>query len=102
MKKTILSLALMCIAFSSIGRQKPPFHIILTDEDTTSYYKYTWTAKHYIDILKSMNVKYKKPEGFKEVPGVECFHSIPKLKYMLRCLTNELYANDGHFLSAKT
>lgn len=102
MKKTILSFAIIFITFSSIGRQKPPFHIILTDEDTTGYYKYTWMAKHYIDILKSMNVKYEKPGSFKEAPEAECFHPISKLKYMLRCLTNELYANDGHFFPAKT
>jgi len=52
-----------------------------------------------IDILKSMRLRYQKPKGFKEVPGIDCFDSNPKLKYILSCAGNQLHSNDEQFLA---
>ena len=58
-----------------------------------------WMPQYHIDILKSMKLTYKKPDGFTEVPGTECFKFIPKLKLILTCAGNQLHSEDGQFIA---
>ncbi len=89
----------MFVTSGGFCQQKPRFHVILIGQDTTNLYKYKWMAKYFVDVLKSIKLDYKKPDGFKEVPGWDCFDSIPKLHLILSCANNQLYADDGHFMA---
>lgn len=99
MKKIISTSFLTFIVFGGLCQQKPHYYITIIGEDTTGFYQYKWLPKHHIDILKSMKLRYTKPKGFQEVPGSECFDSIPRLHQILTCLVGQLYANDSHFIA---
>ncbi|MFT3949026.1 MAG: hypothetical protein QM763_18825 [Agriterribacter sp.] len=53
--------------------------------DTTA-----WIAMEDINLLKTNNISFKKPDEFTEVRGFECFKDNPKLEVMLSCAGYQL------------
>jgi hypothetical protein len=51
-----------------------------------------------IDIIKSMNLEYKKPLGFDQVSSPECFKSYPNLERIITCAYNQLRSADQQFI----
>lgn len=99
MKLIMITFTLTFTALGGFGQQKNKFHITIYGQDTSQSYKYTWMPKHDVDILKTMKLRYQKPKDFKEVPGTDCFDSIPKLMQIISCAGNQLHSNDEHFLA---
>ena len=58
-----------------------------------------WMGPHYAEILKTMKLTYKKPVGFSEVMGVECFKNNPKLERIITCAGHQLHSNDEQFIA---
>lgn len=96
--KCLIFLALFCLSQESFCQAQ----VYLIGDTSKPVDKSVGLDRYYIDILKSMKLTYKKPDGFKEVPGMECFNKMKKpnrLAIMLSCESNQLYADDEHFTS---
>ena len=59
----------------------------------------SWMDKYYVNTLKTMKIDYNRPSGFDEISGKECFDSIPALKDLISCVSNQLHSNDGQFIA---
>jgi hypothetical protein len=58
-----------------------------------------WMPEQHVEVLRSMKLTYKKPAGFMEVPGWDCFKEIPKLELIITCAGNQLHAADSQFIA---
>ncbi len=80
---------LFCIAQSKVM-------VIPIDKDTTAL-KYEWMESD-SKVLNSMNVVYRKPEGFIEIGSTECFKENPKFEEAFTCVSNLLQSEDNQFM----
>jgi len=72
--------------------------IIPIDEDTTAL-EYEWLGSD-SRVLSSMNVVYRKPDGFKELPSVtECFKENVKFEEAFTCVSHLLQSEDDQFMA---
>lgn len=72
--------------------------IIPIGEDTTAL-EYKWLGSD-SRVLTSMNVVYRKPDGFKELPSVtECFKENVKFEEAFTCVSHLLQSEDDQFMA---
>ncbi|RNC64013.1 hypothetical protein [Proteiniphilum sp. X52] len=83
--------------FSCIAQNKVLI-IPIEDNDTTAL-EYEWLGSD-SRILTSMNVVYRKPDGFKELPSVtECFKENVKFEEAFSCVFHLLQSEDNQFMT---
>ncbi len=59
-----------------------------------------WLSTDYVNLLKDRKAVYKKPSGFTEVPGLECFEDNREIfDLIVTCLSHQLLSKDGHFIA---
>lgn len=80
LRKILISLNLLIVSIVCYA-QSPPALVVINP----------------IDIIKSMNLEYKKPPGFDEVLMNECFNSYPKLERIITCAYGQLRSTDQQF-----
>ena len=61
--------------------------------------EYKWMGTDGLMVSDKMKLKYRKPKGFSEVDGGECFDDNPRLWHTFRCVSHLLKSNDGEFLA---
>ena len=65
---------------------------------TSSQIDTGWMAQRDKEILNAMNVKYTKPNGFREDQRSECFEKTWRLRAAFTCLSNRLVSDDGEIV----